>query len=270
MKKDLFQTKNGLYTNALYGYVKTLKNIYGIFKKNHKNVYFISCFDSNSKNHFRTELEENYKKNRNIPEGLGHQFGLIREACKCLNIPVLEHKEYEADDIIASICTHSSNEKRVMIITCDKDMFQLINDNVHIYNPIKKIVLKTEDVYEKFSVYPKDMTTYQAIVGDICDSIKGIKGLGPKAACVIVKLINNDYKIYETEKKIIKKAENLKEKFLKEENQQIFSKNLKLVTLCKDLDYSHVLKDCISFESSFFKNDTWVDFSNKYEMKSLV
>ena len=176
------------------------------------------------------------------------QFDLCKDACKALNIPVIIHDEYEADDIIATFAKQFGQEEQVIIVTCDKDMYQLITDNVSIYNIIKKSFVKKEQVIEKFGVTPEQMITYQAIVGDKCDNIIGIHGIGPKSAKVIIESMDKkEDEMNQKEKRLIKKFE---------ENKDIYIKNLDLVRLHTDIEISVELN---AFHMKFFKDNKYKD-----------
>jgi len=243
---EKFKSPDGKHTNAVYGFVNSIKQMYNIFGVRADEVKFIACFDSSSKNHKRSEINPEYKSGRTLPDGLGPQFDICKDVCTALNIPMCIHDEYEADDIIATFSKKFGNEDNVIIVTCDKDMFQLITDKVSVYNIIKKKFIRKTDVYEKFGVFPKDMITYQAIVGDKCDSISGIHGIGPKSAKVIIESMEKN------EDDMTAKEIRLMKKF--NENKEIFIKNLDLVTLHTNVDMSVEL---VPFEMKFFKDEKY-------------
>jgi DNA polymerase-1 len=262
LKAENFKDLNENYTNAVYGFTKSIKTLLNIFKE-YSELSIIACFDSNSKNQFRKQLHEDYKNTRTLPNGLGHQFKLCKNACKALNIPIYSNEAYEADDLIASLSCQLANDKnKVIIVSCDKDMYQLINDNVYIFNIIKKVFIKKKEVYEKFNVYPNKMIMYQAIVGDSCDNIKGIKGIGPKTAHY---LVNYDHDHVFDDKKLQRKFVKLVEKFNQTENQEIYQKNLKLVSLIKDIDLGVLNLHHSSLKD--FKTNDWKLFTQTVNFK---
>ena len=245
-KAEKFKAPDGRHTNAVYGFVNSIKQMYNIFGVKADEVKFIACFDSSSKNHKRSEINPDYKSGRTLPDGLGHQFDICKDICSSLNIPMLIHDEYEADDIIATLAKRYEEIEPVIIVTCDKDMYQLINDNVSIYNIIKKSYVRKEEVISKFGVKPSDMIKFQAIIGDKIDCIKGIKGIGPKSAKIIIEAFEKPKE--ELNKKEIK----LLQKF--EDNKDIFTKNISLVTLHTDIE---ITADPIPFYMKCLKEDTY-------------
>jgi len=262
LKPENFKNTEGNYTNAVYGFTKSIKTLHNIFKE-YSELSIIACFDSHCKNHERKKLLEEYKSTRTLPNGLGHQFKLCKNACKALNIPIYYNECYEADDLIASLSCKLSNDKtKVIIITCDKDMYQLINENVYVFNIIKKVFITKKEVHEKFNVYPDKMIMYQAIVGDSCDNIKGIKGIGPKTAHYLVNY-NHDH-VFD-DPKLQKKFNKLVEKFNQTENQEIYKRNIKLVTLIKDIDIGVVHVHNSSLKD--FKTETWKRFTETVNFK---
>jgi len=241
---EKFKAPDGRHTNAIYGFVNSIKQMYNIFGVRSDEVKFIACFDSNSKNHKRSEINPEYKAGRTLPDGLGPQFDICKDACNALNIPVLIDNDYEADDLIATLAVRYGNDgQQVIVVTCDKDMYQLINENVSIYNIIKKSFVKKEQVIEKFGVAPEHMITYQAIVGDKVDNIIGIHGIGPKSAKVIIEAMNkSDEEMNPKELRLMKKFN---------ENKEIYTKNLDLVKLHTDID---ITVELIPFDMKFFKD----------------
>ena len=230
-------------TNAIYGFTNAIRQLYNIIGVRNDCVKFIACFDSSSKNHKRSEINPEYKSGRVMPEELKHQFDYCKNVCEALDIPVVIHDEYEADDIIATFAKRYAEEENVVIVTCDKDMFQLIDDNISVYNIIKKTFIHEKQVIEKFGVHPKEMINFQALIGDKCDNIQGIKGIGPKSANVIINAFKKDPGDY------TKKEEKLMKKF--NDNKEVYERNLQLVTLHTNVDI-HV--ELNPFEISSFKN----------------
>ncbi len=104
---------------------------------------------------------------------------------------------YEADDTIASLATYAKNlDMQVKIISHDKDLYQLIDANIFLFDPIKNIEIHEQGCFEKFGVYPKNFIDYQSLVGDSSDNIPGIKGVGSKTACKIIEHFGNLESIY--------------------------------------------------------------------------
>ena len=145
------------------------------------------------------EIFENYKANRaETPTDLKLQFPIMREAAKALGITTIEKEGFEADDIIATIA--KSAEKKgynIEIITADKDIAQLVNNNITIYDPMKDSLFSTEKIYERFGVEPRNLRDFFALVGDSSDNIPGLPGIGPKTASRLINEHKNLDLIYE-------------------------------------------------------------------------
>lgn len=176
--------KDGTPVGAVYGFTNMLIKLIASLDVSHLAV----VFDSGSKT-FRNDIYANYKANRPpCPEDLKPQFPLIRESAESLNLTILEKTGFEADDIIATIAKKASKENyEVIIVSSDKDLMQLVNDKVFMYDAMKNKIIKEAEVQEKFQVAPNKVLDILALMGDASDNIPGVKGIGPKTA---VELIN--------------------------------------------------------------------------------
>ncbi len=139
---------------------------------------------------FRMELNPEYKANRPpMPDDLKAQMPTIREAAAAFGWPLLQHADYEADDLIGGFCRNVI-DRPVRIITSDKDLSQLVDDRIHILAPASSGPGFEErgrvEVLQKFGVPPALIADYLAIVGDSADNIKGVTGIGPKGAAEIL------------------------------------------------------------------------------------
>ena len=171
------------FTNMLWGQVRRALNPFEGVRATHMVV----VFDHASKNH-RHAIYSEYKANRppQDPE-LKNQFPLCRKAAKAFNIPILDIEGVEADDTIATVTAHCARVGMdVTILSSDKDLMQLVGPMVHMWDPIKRVRLGTEEVYEKFGVYPDEMIDFQALVGDSVDNIPGVPGIGGKTAAALI------------------------------------------------------------------------------------
>ena len=175
--------KDGTPINAVMGYCNMIWRLIAETKTDSLAV----IFDVASKT-FRNEIYKEYKANRSeAPEDLIPQFSLIREATKAFNIPYIELAGYEADDIIATYASQASKEGwEVEIISSDKDLMQLVKDNVKMIDPMKMITIDKEGVFKKFGVYPDKVIDVQALAGDSTDNIPGVPGIGIKTAAELI------------------------------------------------------------------------------------
>jgi DNA polymerase-1 len=171
---------DGRSTNAVYGFVTMLRKLIS----KHKPDYIAAAFDVSGPT-FRTEIEASYKANRpEMPEDLVEQVPLVHESCRALGVPVLTLPGYEADDLIGTL-TERATEKGmdVVIVTGDKDLFQLVCNSVKVYNPKDNGTwYDAVEVQKKFGVKPSQVVDVLALMGDSSDNIKGVPGIGKKGA----------------------------------------------------------------------------------------
>lgn len=176
--KDLSNSK-GFPTNAAFGFTSMLLKI--IREKGPGGL--VVCFDTPDRTE-RHEIFKDYKAHRpEAPSELIAQLPYIRRIISAFRIKTFELPGYEADDLIGTISRKAAEEgNRVFIVTADKDMLQLVDANIRIYDPMKERVLDADYIKEKFGVGPERVTEFMALTGDAADNIPGIKGVGEKTA----------------------------------------------------------------------------------------
>lgn len=169
----------GVPTNAVYGFTTMLLKI--IREKKPDNI--LVSFDSPVPTE-RHRIFEEYKAQRpETPVDLIRQLPFIRKMISAFNIRVLEIPGYEADDILGTAAQKgASRGLDVFIVTGDKDMLQLVNERIKVYDPMKDVVLDEQYVRERFGVPPERIPEFMALTGDAVDNIPGIKGIGEKTA----------------------------------------------------------------------------------------
>lgn len=252
-------TSTGIPTNAVYGFIKLINKI----KKEQEPDYIAVSFDHPSKN-FRHQLSPTYKANRKeIEQDLIKQMPIAKQAVKAMQLAYFEQEGFEADDIIATLAKKAEKQGvKVVIVTGDKDLFQLVNENIHIWNESKNIMYDKEKVFERYGLYPDKIVDMLALMGDSCDNVCGIKGIGEKTA---VKLINT----YGSVEGIIANADNIKGKIsqaIKDgTNDVLLSK--KLVQLELDVPIKFLIDD-MKFNDNLFENAQ--DFLKQYELYSFI
>ncbi len=185
---EAFTTKSGEPTNATYGFLRTVLD--WILADNPPQ-YFAVSFDLGRT--FRDDLFEAYKGTREkMPDELGLQIKRIKEVIQTLNIPILELEGFEADDVLGTIARQAKPlGVPVHIITGDRDLLQLVDENIHVELPTRggrpPEVFDVVGVVNYFEVRPDQVVDYKALVGDTSDNIPGVKGIGAKTAA---KLLN--------------------------------------------------------------------------------
>ncbi|MCB9989937.1 MAG: DNA polymerase I [Rhodospirillales bacterium] len=157
--------------------------------------YMAVIFDAARAN-FRNDIYPDYKANRDeTPEDLIPQFPLIRKATEAFDIPAIELEGYEADDLIAAYTRLARAQgKKVVIVSSDKDLMQLVGDGVRMLDPMKGSFIGPEQVVEKFGVTPDKVVDVQALAGDATDNVPGVPGIGIKTAAQLI----NEYGSLET------------------------------------------------------------------------
>ncbi len=174
---------DGTPVGAVYGFTNMLLKLKDLIPCDHMAVIFDAGRYS-----FRNEMFADYKANRDAPpEDLVPQFALVREATKAMALPCIEQEGFEADDIIASYAV--AGEKagmEVTIVSSDKDLMQLITDNIRMWEPMKQRAISYEQVKEKFGVMPDKVVEVQALIGDKVDNVPGVPGIGPKTAAELI------------------------------------------------------------------------------------
>ena len=177
-------TANGLPTHAAYGFTNIL---FRIIKE--KSPEFLAvAFDAKGPN-FRHAMYSDYKANRPpMPDDLAVQIPYIKRIVEAHNILTMEEQGVEADDLIASAARQLvAAGHKVIVVSGDKDLLQLVGDNIIVWEPMKDVVMDSEGVKKKYNVYPDMLLDFFALMGDKSDNIPGVPGIGPKSA---EKLIN--------------------------------------------------------------------------------
>lgn len=171
---------DGKSTNAVYGFVTMLRKLIA----DHDPGLIVAAFDLRGPT-FRTELAANYKANRPpMPPDLAEQVPWVHQACEALGVPVLTSERFEADDVIGTLTSQATAAGHdVVIVTGDKDFFQLVSERVTVFNPRDAGTwYDAAGVEEKMGVAPHQVVDVLALMGDSVDNVKGVPGIGEKGA----------------------------------------------------------------------------------------
>jgi len=171
------------FCNMIYKFLEDSKS-----KNDHEKPTHIAVIFDTARKNFRNNIYPEYKANRSeTPEDLIPQFSFIREAVKAFNLPSIEMENYEADDLIATYKKEALKKNtRVKIISSDKDLMQLIDDQTTLFDSMKNKDIGIEEVKEKFGVTPDKVIEVQALAGDSSDNIPGVPSIGVKTAAELI------------------------------------------------------------------------------------
>ncbi|MCJ7665716.1 MAG: DNA polymerase I [Actinobacteria bacterium] len=237
---DTITTSSGIVTNAVLGFTNMVLKLAEDFKPD----TIICAFDSKAPT-FRHKMFDQYKIHRKkMPDELIHQIPLIKQVMKAFNIACIEKEGVEADDILASLAKEASGSYRqVIIVTGDKDMLQMVSDNIRVLSSRKSItdtiIYDRQGVKEKLGVDPGEIKDLLALMGDSSDNIPGISGIGPRTAVKLIKQFGSIESIFEGIDGI--KSEKLKNLLL--QNREIAATSKKLTTLKEDIKFDPLITD---------------------------
>jgi len=180
-------------TNAVYGVVNMLRSMMRQFSSERIAV----IFDAKGKT-FRDDMYPEYKANRPpMPDDLRCQIEPLHNVIKAMGLPLISIPGVEADDVIGTLAAQASKAGMpVLISTGDKDMAQLVDDNITLINTMTDVVMDREGVVEKFGIPPELIIDYLALMGDKVDNIPGVPGVGNKTATALLQGIGSLEKIY--------------------------------------------------------------------------
>jgi DNA polymerase-1 len=172
-------TTTGLPTNAVYGFITMLQKVV----RERRPDYLAVVFDAKGRTHRHEQFKDYKAQRRPMPDSLSQQVPYIHRAVDAYAIPVVKLEGYEADDLIGTLSVQAAGAGfNVVIVTSDKDMFQLLSPAIRIYDPVKDKVFTEEDCLERFGVAPAGMIEIMGLMGDSVDNIPGVKGIGEKTA----------------------------------------------------------------------------------------
>jgi len=293
---NVLHTSDGLYTNGVYSFFKTLLSIV----KKQKPSHLAIAWDKN-RNTFRRDLYSQYKENRkDVRTELKSQFEMCQKTLEYIGVKQYIIDGYEADDIIGAISKRIEDKLHVRILSKDKDVLQLISENTDVWyiNPFAYqfnkdygIDTKTLNIPEKVALYnkdillksmeiePKQVIELKALQGDTSDNIPGIPGVGEKTALSLIKFFKNIYSMYD----IIEKTdlntlkENLKNNNIKRvpiekiiNNKELAILSHKLAKINTDIDTDLYYLPFIDYLKTNIDVDKLRKIFTRLEFKSLL
>ena len=249
----------GNHTGAIYGVTNMLSKLIRL----HNPKYLCVIFDAKGKN-FRHEIYKDYKANRSsMPVELSEQVVPIINFIESLGIKVLQIPNVEADDVIGTLAASNYGKNiKVIISSGDKDLAQLVNDNVTLINSMDEKRLDINGVIEKFGVHPDKIFDYLVLVGDTSDNIPGVDKIGPKTA---VRLLEK----YSSIDGIIENIDALKGKVQENlaKSSQTIKLAKKLIKLKTDVD---VKLDLGAYIINKRNESKLSEIALKYELKNVM
>jgi DNA polymerase I len=260
----LTRKSDGAPIGAVSGFCNMIFKLIADEKDADQPTHLAVIFDASGVT-FRNDIYPLYKAHRPpAPEDLVPQFPMIREATRAFGLPSIEMVGYEADDLIATYARQAAAlGAKVRILSSDKDLMQLITDQISLYDPMKDRPMGAEAVLEKFGVTPAMVIDVQALAGDSADNVPGAPGIGPKTAAELLG-------IYGTLENLLDHAHDIKQPkrratLINFREQIEISK--RLVTLMDDVP---VLEHLEHFGVREPDPETLLGFLRKMELRTLT
>lgn len=262
----LLTNKQGVHTNAVYGFLNIMLSI---IEKEKPDLLGVA-FDVSAPT-FRHNLSKEYKGNRKgMPEELRPQIPLLKQVLSSLNICFIEKEGFEADDILGTLAKNAErNNYDVVIVSGDRDLFQVTSDTTQLKIPrTKKTGTEIESYYAKdveaiYGVSPKEFIDVKGLMGDTSDNIKGVPGIGEKTALKLIKEYGSIENLLENVESITQKK--LKENLMTYSQDALDSKKLATIVCDVPLDYKWE-----EFNYKLVLDDKSYELLRDLEFKSII
>ena len=260
----LTRKSDGFPVGAISGFCNMLDKLIKDEREKNNLTHLLVIFDASGKT-FRNEIYPEYKANRSTPpDDLIPQFPVIRKATDAFNVTHVEMLGYEADDLIASYAKAAVDEKmKVTIVSSDKDLMQLVKEDVSMLDTMKNRLIKKNEVIEKFGVEPNRVIDVQSLAGDSVDNIPGVPGIGIKTASLLI----NEYDNLDN---LLEKASNIKQNKRRESLIEFADQarlSRELVTLKEDVELPIPIKN---IEIQSINPEKLISFLKGMEFKTLT
>ncbi len=235
-RRTQMSRSDGTPTNAAYVYTRMMLKLI----EDTEADYVAVIFDKARKT-FRNDIYPDYKAHRpDPPEDLIPQFALVREATEAMNVPAVQMENFEADDLLATYATQAAERGMdVTIVSSDKDLMQLVDERITLWDGMKDKTIGPDEVVEKFGVGPDKVIDVQSLAGDSTDNVPGVQGIGIKTAAELI----NTYGDLDT---LLARADEIKQPKRRErliEQADMARVSRELVTLRRDVDVELTLED---------------------------
>ena len=251
---------DGTPVNAVYGFTSMVMKLI-----DESDADYLAVIFDTARKTFRSEIYTDYKANRPPPpEDLIPQFPLIRDVVTAFGVPQAEMEGYEADDLIATYARQAADSgHRVTIVSSDKDLMQLVDDNISMMDPMKGTKISYAEVEKKFGVNPDRVIDIQSLAGDSTDNVPGVPGIGVKTAALLI----NEYGDLDT---LLERAGEIKQTKRREnliEFADLARTSRELVTLKQDVPVTSPLE---SFVLEDPDPDRLIAFLEQQGFKSIL
>lgn len=265
LERSGMKTADGRPIWAVFGFFKCM---FDLLQESKVNPDLIAVTFDVARVTFRCELYPEYKANReSMPADMHDQLDDIIEGLHAFNIPIYTKAGFEADDVIGTIAERAKSQNiKVMILTGDRDSFQLVDDenDVTVIMPSKGeiVTYNREKVFERMGVYPEQVVDLKGLAGDTSDNIPGIRGIGDKTAAKLLSQYQTLEGIYEHVVEVSGKA--LKQKLIDGKSDALLSKELATIKRDVDVDFDFE-ETCLEIENKeavmdFFKKNSFYNF----------
>jgi DNA polymerase-1 len=255
-------TKAGVPTNAVYGFTTMLLKMFSTLKPTH----VVATFDVKGPT-FRKEKFAAYKaKRKPMDPELAAQFPLVKEVLKAFDIPIIELKGYEADDIIGTLVTQVKGDVKKVIVTGDMDTLQLVDGMTSVFTLRKgvtdTILYDPDTVRQNWGFGPEHVTDYKGLRGDPSDNIPGVKGVGEKTATELIEKYGTIESIYNHLEELPTRA---KTRLEGQEKEALFSRELATIDRHVPIEFSLEAATLHGYDSEKVR-----DIFTKFEFRSLL
>jgi len=266
-----FKTSKGVHTNAVFG----LTNLLLTNIKNVNPTHVVVAFEDNEVPTFRSTMHSAYKANRTWAEEnkeeaetFYNQVPLATKVLNAFNIPYIKCDGYEADDVIGTLAKRADKDTKVIILSNDQDMLQLVSSNVFVLRParppfVKETLFDKKQVEKKFGFGPKKIPDYKGLRGDPSDNIAGVKGVGEKTAKDLLSQFESVEDIYKNIGKV--KSVRVQKLLAEGAEEAVMSKKLATIDTNCPIDF-----DLKKYEIKDFNRSDVEKVFNELEFKSLI
>ena len=256
--------KDGIHTNAVYGFFNMFFKMLDDFNPDYLSI----AFDVKAKTFRHIQYSEYKGTRKGMPEELVQQMPIIKEILDSLGINRMELPGFEADDLLGTVSTICGNEDmEVFIISGDKDILQLVTDNITVLYTKKGISnlkrYKIDDVIEEFGVKPEYVPDYKGLCGDTSDNIPGVPGIGDKTARKLLQQFNSVEEVVLRCEEI--ESVRIRNKII--DNQEIAILSKKLATIVKNVPIEFNIEELLIKKPEL---DKVIDLLKKYDLKSII